>query len=376
MNKDITTLKQGAVAKTGKPTTINQMLLAYKDQIAAALPKHMTPERVARLAMTEVRKNPKLGEADPISLFGAVIQCAQLGMEPGIDAYLVPFWNSKRRCQEVQMMPDYRGLIQLARNSGMIGRFEAHVVKEGDEFTYNFGTQADLVHKPGAVRGSATHFYAIAESIDKAWVQFEVMSKADVDLHRARSRSKDHGPWVTDYEAMGKKTVCRQLCKFLPRSVEVHQAVNLDEKADLGVSQQNQDWIEGELGKEADQTLGITQEAAPEAPATPEPPKRTRRTKAQMDAARAAEAGKADDHPNAPGNDSESGDNGSGDNNAGLPGLSEVLDLIDLAESQGDREGLADAQSVISKLPEAAQRIAKTRHTKAVAELDATGGME
>ncbi len=344
MPKDITDMKDKALA-TNKPRTINQMLLAYKDQIAAALPRHMTPDRVARLAMTEVRKNPKLGDADPISLFGAIIQCSQLGMEPGIDAYLVPFWNSKRRVNEVQCMPDYRGLIDLARRSGVIGRFEAHAVKEGDSFEYEFGTSAKLVHKPGQVRGASTHFYAIAESTDKVWTQFEVMSKADVDTHRARSRSKDSGPWVTDYDAMGKKTVSRQLCKFLPRSVEVRRAVQMDDLVDAGVSQHNAAVLEGELADDEQITF---QEPAPVEKKRAAPKKKV--------AAKKAPPAKEPDEPAANVADSEA--NAPDD---AVITIKEVLKAIGDAETNGDLTGLDDAENMVPELNQTAQRIAKLR---------------
>jgi hypothetical protein len=70
-------------------------------------------------------------------------------------------------------------------------------------------------------------------------VQFDVMSRAEIDAIRKRSKSADDGPWVTDYAAMAIKTVVRRLFKFLPVSIEMQSAVSLDEMAENGVSQQN-----------------------------------------------------------------------------------------------------------------------------------------
>ena len=71
-----------AVAKQ-RPNTIAGLLTdpVVKAQISLALPKHMTADRLARIALTEVRKNPKLGNADQASFLGAIMQCAQLGLE-------------------------------------------------------------------------------------------------------------------------------------------------------------------------------------------------------------------------------------------------------------------------------------------------------
>ena len=100
--------------------TIQGLLQNYKDQIALALPRHMNPDRMARIALTIIRKNRSLQECNPVSLFGAIIQASQLGLEVGIHAHLVPFYNKATKQTEVQMIPDYRGMMHLARNSGQI----------------------------------------------------------------------------------------------------------------------------------------------------------------------------------------------------------------------------------------------------------------
>jgi recombinational DNA repair protein RecT len=64
-----------------------------------------------------------------------------------------------------------------------------------------------------------------------------VMTRREVEKHRDRSATRGSGPWVTDYEAMALKTVLRKLCKFLPASVELKRAVELDERAEAGLPQ-------------------------------------------------------------------------------------------------------------------------------------------
>lgn len=68
-----------------KPTTLAGLLAdpKIKAQMALALPKHMTADRLARIATTEIRKVPKLASCDQASFLGAIMQCAQLGLEPG-----------------------------------------------------------------------------------------------------------------------------------------------------------------------------------------------------------------------------------------------------------------------------------------------------
>ena len=98
-------------------------------------------------------------------------------------------------------------------------------------------------------------------------IQFEVMSRAQVDAIRAQSKAGNSGPWQTHYEEMAKKTVIRRLFKYLPVSIEIQKAVGLDEQAEAGIDQQNAAFAYGEI-IEAD--YNIVNE--PPAEAQPEKP--------------------------------------------------------------------------------------------------------
>jgi recombination protein RecT len=220
----------GKPVKTDKPTTIQGFLETYKGEIQRALPRHMTADRMARIALTEFRKNPSLMKCDPASLFGAVIQCAQLGLEPGGalgHAYLIPFENRKKNITEVQFIIGYRGMIDLARRSGQIVSLESTLRHVPDWQNAN-RTKDDKLQ----------FVYAVAKLKDGG-TQFEVMSRAEVIAIRSRSRAASSGPWVTDFPAMALKTVIRRLFKYLPVSVEMQQAVGLDEQVESGLSQDN-----------------------------------------------------------------------------------------------------------------------------------------
>lgn len=224
-----------------KSLTIRDLLLKNKDQIALALPKHMGVDRLIRTALTCFATTPGLLDCTPRSLLGAVIQAAQLGLEPGLIgmAYLIPFKNNRNNTTEVQFLPGYKGLLMLARRSGEISTIQAHCVYAEDAFAYRYGLDPKLEHVPTEKddAGSLTHVYAIARLKDGG-SQFEVMKKREVDAHRDRySRAAKVGPWMTEYEEMAKKTVLRRLCKLLPASVELQTAVALDERAELQLPQ-------------------------------------------------------------------------------------------------------------------------------------------
>ena len=216
---------------------VRALLEKMKPQMALAMPKHLTPERLVRVALTAVRNTPKLLECNRMSLLSAVMSCAQLGLEPdGVlgQAYLVPFKKN------VQMIVGYKGYLLLARNSGEISSIQAHEVRENDHFEYRYGLQEALDHVPGTGdRGKITHFYAYARFKDGGYI-FEVMTAADIDAIRDNSegyRAFKSGliksnPWSTHYEAMGRKTAIRRIAKYLPLSVQ--RAAALDAAYDSG----------------------------------------------------------------------------------------------------------------------------------------------
>ena len=201
----------------GSKPTVFQLIEGSKGEIARALPKHMDADRLARIAITVIKQTPALGQCDPLSLVGALMTSSQLGLEPGPlgEAYLVPFGR------QVTFIPGYRGLIKLAWQSGMLDTISANVVHANDQFEYELGLNADLKHKPArGERGEPTEVYAVAKFKSGGYV-FEVMSVKEVEDVRKRSKASKSGPWVTDWEAMAKKTVIKRLMKFLPLSPEL-----------------------------------------------------------------------------------------------------------------------------------------------------------
>lgn len=235
------------------PKSIMEMMASasVKQQMALAMPKHMTADRLMRIALTEVRKVPALGKCNVQSFMGAIMQCAQLGIEPGAalgHAYLLPFGNGKASdgLANCQLIIGYRGMIDLARRSGQIVSLTARSVHANDTFSYAYGLDETLEHVPATGdRGDLTHVYAVAK-LKGGGIQFEVMSKADVMKVKASSKAGNNGPWVSHFDEMAKKTVIRRLFKYLPVSIEMTQAVVLDEKADAGIDQDNASALTGE----------------------------------------------------------------------------------------------------------------------------------
>lgn len=220
------------VAVKDKVMKFADLLSAKKNWLAQVLPKHVKADRFVKVALAAISKQPDLLECEPNSILLSVMQAGQLGLEPtGVlgSAYLVKYGK------QCQLIIGYRGLIDLARRSGQILSIEAHVVYEKDKFACTLGLTPTLTHEPcwDADPGALRFVYAVARLRDGA-VQFEVMSKAQVDAIRRQSKAGSSGPWVTHYDEMAKKTVIRRIAKYLPLTVEMQTAVAIDSAADTG----------------------------------------------------------------------------------------------------------------------------------------------
>lgn len=230
-----------------KHQKVSGLLLAYKDSIANALPRFITPDRMIRVALTAMSKNPDLLNCTAHSLIGCILTSAQLGLLPDDtlgEAYLIPFKNNNKGTVECTFVPGYRGLTQLAMRSGMVSGVQARPVFLGDEFDYEMGINEKLVHKPTGEMDPTkiTHFYALIKFLNGGHV-FNVMTRDKIEKIRNEipsykfARDKGSTIWTKYFEDMGSKTVLRRLMKFAPLSSDVNMAVGLDEQFEAGISQ-------------------------------------------------------------------------------------------------------------------------------------------
>lgn len=230
-----------AVAKARPIDTFRDLLDKLKPQLQMALPKHVDVGRMIRICVTTLQRNPDLLSCTQESVLGCLFQCAQLGLEPdGLlgHAYLIPFNDKKNNRKICTLIVGYKGLLKLARQSNEIQSISARVVYSKDEFEYEFGLEDKLFHKPTHEEdpGVLTYAYAIFRYKGGGY-HFDVMSKVEIDGIRARSKTGDNGPWVTDYDEMAKKTVLRRASKMAPASIEdLARAIAIDSKSEAGIA--------------------------------------------------------------------------------------------------------------------------------------------
>ncbi len=241
-------------------------------ELARALPKHITGDRMARIVLTAIRVNPKLAETSQASFLGCVLSCAMLGLEPNTPlglAYLIPRMNRKTNRQECTLQVGYLGMIELAGRAGV--NVQAFAVRKGDDFRYQLGTDPLVWHIPSEAEDretqAITHAYAVSILADGRR-SFTVLTKAQIESRRQRSAAAQEGPWITDYEAMCLKTAVRAHFRWMPKSTEkatiLAQGVALEEAPENGtpmlaamdpaittIMERNGIDVQGELAPEA-----------------------------------------------------------------------------------------------------------------------------
>jgi recombination protein RecT len=215
----------GQTVATTKPRTIFALIKEQQGEIARALPKHMSADRVARLAMTALRKTPKLQSCEPLSFLGSVMTAAALGLEPEVngEAYLVPYGR------ECQLIIGYQGWCKLYWQHPLAKRLEAEAVHARDFFEWQKGTGAYIHYRPAlADRGEVVAYYGLAELTTGASI-FEVLAPAQVQALRG-GKVGPKGDIADPMRWMERKTALKQALKLLPKSVQLVNATIVDER--------------------------------------------------------------------------------------------------------------------------------------------------
>lgn len=220
------------------PTELQTYLETNIGELAKSLPKHLSKERMLAVLVNMAYRNPDLQKCEKNSILVSACQAGALGLDlnPSLgEAYLIPRWNKNIGGMECTFMPGYQGLVKLVRQTGQIATIQAAIVYDKDEFLVEYDPDLRFMHRPtfkgrGVVRDGVgvRAVYAIAK-LNNGERIIETMTVDEVEGIRARSQSKDRGPWVTDWCEMAKKTVLRRLIKQLPKSAELAAALEAND---------------------------------------------------------------------------------------------------------------------------------------------------
>lgn len=222
-------------------------LTKFAPQIQSRLPvgRGLRAEAIIGTAVSIYRESSDLQVCSETSLLAAVVQCAELGLSFSKAlgyAYLIPF------AKQATLVLGYRGLLKLAMNNPRVMDAEAHIVRELDFFDFEYGSSKFLKHKPAKAPpmeykpgrpADVVAYYALVR-YRGGGLAFNSMSADEVEAHRVRfccKSSRQTKQWLSNYEAMGRKTPIRALAKDMPLSPELETAMALDTYADAQQSQ-------------------------------------------------------------------------------------------------------------------------------------------
>lgn len=183
----------------------------------------------------EIQRNPKLLECNGETLINSFITMASLKLMPsGVsgEAYVLPYRNKGN--MEAQFQLGYQGLITLFYRAGAKS-IKAEIVYKNDVFSY---TNGNIKHEPDVFaedRGKPIGAYVIVETQNGGFVS-KVMKKEDI-MNIGKRFSKSFGtsfsPWneKNDPElTMWKKTVLKQVSKYVPKNETIFRALAEDNK--------------------------------------------------------------------------------------------------------------------------------------------------
>lgn len=255
------------------------ILIAYKNQIAMALPKHMNPDRMVRIALTEFNKTRGLRECTPDSIFASIIIASQVGLEPGVmgQGYLIPYKDTRNHITTCTFVPGWQGYVDLVNRAGRACVFTG-AVRPGDFFEYEMGARPDVKHRPGDGADDVpfTFVYAVGWVRDAQHPVVEVWSRAKVESHLKRYNKVGENHYAltneNNKEMYGRKVALLQVIKYMPKSVELQLVSDLDAGANSGAAVSLADALAGTFTggyQYEDGTTGATIEGAPQQTSAP-----------------------------------------------------------------------------------------------------------
>lgn len=232
----LTQRAHGDVERRPEGKTLKDQIQDMESQFALAMPKGLEAAQLVRDALTCLRQTPKLAECTPQSVLGSLMTCAQLGLRPGVlgHAWVLPYWDSKSRSNVAQLIVGYKGYVELAYRSAQVTSIIGRTVYDGDTFDVEYGLDDVLVHKPALTgeRSKPIAHYAVVK-LASGGRSFWVMTEDEVQAWKRKYAPKNKsgnivGPWLSDYEAMARKTCLLRLAAWLPKSTELAYAMEVD----------------------------------------------------------------------------------------------------------------------------------------------------
>lgn len=203
-------------------------------------------QRFISSVVSAVQTNSALSDCTNSSILSAALlghslnlpQSPQLGM-----FYLVPFKNKKKikgedgkertvEVKEATFQISYRGMLQLAMRSGQYEKIHVTDIREGELVSYNpimdeyeFSPELDSKKRMSLPIVGYYAFFKYLNGGGKSIYWTNEQIDAHAKKYSASYRNGWDSLWKTDFDAMAKKTMVRQLLnKWGTMSVEMERA--------------------------------------------------------------------------------------------------------------------------------------------------------
>ncbi len=275
------------VARVAQPDTLGARIEKLEQEFAKAAPRGVEAVQLVRDSLHCLRTVRNLDRAEPMSVLGSLMNAAQLGLRPGVlgHCWPLPFWDrnlawtddqgkTRKGGYRAQLVIGYQGYVELAYRSGRVASIVARTVQENDAFDVDLGVADTLTHKPllRGDRGDAAAYYVVVKYVSGGhafWYMTHEEALAYRERYAPRGREQQIvGPWAEPdaFGGMAHKTCLRQLAKWMPKSTELAQALQVDETVRLDITPTSDP---AEVSEHPEALTGEVVDGTP-APGTPE----------------------------------------------------------------------------------------------------------
>lgn len=227
----ISTALEAAIAATegGKTRFVSDALNRRVEKLQALLPEAMKgqAQRLVNRAMLYFSGKKDVQQCPAADFIKIVLQAAEMGLAlDGRLCHAAPFkkvW---------QCIPDYKGLIAVAKRLGLIEDLHLDVICEHDRYAHKEeGAGTTFWHERppmGEDRGKVVGAYC---RLRFHTGRFRIVDMDLAELEAIRRRAAyQAGPWSTDTNEMYKKTVCKRALKLYAEDPGMQAALEAEDR--------------------------------------------------------------------------------------------------------------------------------------------------
>lgn len=243
--------KDNKIMKFGSDVALASFL---NERYLVQIKNFFTDEKKALKFLSSVRsdiqRNPKLLECEPLTIVNSYMTMAQLGFLPSSvsgEAYVLPYNNTKKelvngkeswiKVMEAQFQMGYQGLVTLFYQAG-IEKITSDIVRKNDKFSLVNGEMRHEIDLTLSNKERGEAIGAYVKIVFRGVENMRYMNAKDILEHAQKfSKSYDatgkYSPWnpANDPELnMWRKTVLKQMSKYLPKNEIINKAIELDNK--------------------------------------------------------------------------------------------------------------------------------------------------